>query len=85
MAKQFSAEDYAARIQRAGQMAEAAGLAGVLVTPGPDLLYLTGYAPAITERLTMLVLSTDQEPAMIVPFLERPDAESAPLAGIRPE
>jgi D-alanyl-D-alanine dipeptidase len=57
MAKQFRAEDFAARIERAGQMAEAAGLSGVLVAPGPDLLYLTGYAPAITERLTMLVVS----------------------------
>jgi Xaa-Pro aminopeptidase len=79
MAKQFTAEDFAARIERAGEMAEAAGLSGVLVTPGPDLLYLTGYAPvAITERLTMLVVSAHQEPAMIVPVLERPDAESAP-------
>jgi D-alanyl-D-alanine dipeptidase len=77
--EQFTAEDFAARIERAGEMAEAAGLSGVLVTPGPDLLYLTGYAPvAITERLTMLVVSAHQEPAMIVPVLERPDAESAP-------
>jgi Xaa-Pro aminopeptidase len=79
MAKQFTAEDFAARIERAGQMAEAAGLSGVLVTPGPDLLYLSGYAPvAITERLTMLFVSAHQKPAMIVPVLERPDAESAP-------
>ena len=56
-----------------------AGLSGLIVTPGPDLLYLTGYMPvAITERLTMLVLSTAHEPTMIVPILERPDAESAP-------
>lgn len=28
------------------------------MAPGPDLLYLTGYAPvAITERLTMLVVA----------------------------
>ena len=28
------------------------------MTPGPDLLYLTGYAPvAITERITMLVVA----------------------------
>ena len=36
------------------------GLAGVIVTPGPDLVWLTGYQPtAITERLTMLVLFPD--------------------------
>ena len=47
----------------------------MLVTPGPDLLYLTGYAPiAITERITMLVVPASGGPAMIVPILERPDA-----------
>jgi Xaa-Pro aminopeptidase len=53
----------------------------LLVTPGPDLLYLTGYAPiAITERITMLAIHASGEPAMIVPVLERPDAEAAPAA-----
>ena len=48
------------------------------ITPGPDLVYLTGYMPtAITERLTMLVAHPDREPAMLVPILERPDAEAA--------
>ena len=54
----------------------------MLVTPGPDLLYLAGYAPiAITERITMLVVPAAGDPAMIVPILERPDAEAAPSAG----
>ncbi len=79
MARAFTAEDFEARMERAGKSAQEAGLSGVLVTPGPDLLYLTGYAPlAVTERLTMLVLAADHEPALIVPVLERPDAESAP-------
>ncbi len=77
----FTAEDFAARMTRAARSAEEAGLAGVLVTPGPDLTYLCGYVPmAITERLTMLVVSTAREPALIVPTLERPDAERAPGA-----
>jgi Xaa-Pro aminopeptidase len=74
----FTADEFEARMQRAARAAHEAGLSGLLVTPGPDLLYLTGYAPMITERLTMLVLSVDREPAMVVPRLERPDAESAP-------
>jgi len=79
MAQPFTAEDFEARMERAARSAQDAGLSGVLVTPGPDLLYLIGYEPvAITERLTMLVLSADREQAMIVPTLERPDAESAP-------
>ena len=53
----FTAEDYAARMTRAATDAATAGLAGVLVAPGPDLVWLTGYRPtAITERLTLLVL-----------------------------
>ena len=75
----FTSDDFAARLRRAAQAAGDAGLAGLLVTPGPDLTYLTGYAPvAITERITMLVVPVDAEPAMIVPRLERPDAEEAP-------
>ena len=77
----FTTHDFAARLQRGAKHASEAGLTGLLVTPGPDLLYFTGYAPiAITERITMLVVSATGEPAMIVPILERPDAEDAPAA-----
>jgi Xaa-Pro aminopeptidase len=81
----FTADDFAARRVQAAQAAEEAGLAGLLMTPGPDLLYLTGYAPvAITERITMLVIPARGDATMIVPKLERPDAENAPgVAGIR--
>jgi D-alanyl-D-alanine dipeptidase len=73
----FTADDFAARRARAAMAGQDAGLTGLLVTPGPDLIYLTGYAPvAITERITMLVIPVDGEPAMIVPRLERPDAEN---------
>ncbi|MCT9821080.1 aminopeptidase P family protein [Microbacterium sp. W1N] len=77
----FTAADYAARRERAARSAEAAGLAGLVLTPGPDLLYLTGYAPvAITERLTMLVVPVGGEATMVVPRLELPDAQEAPGA-----
>jgi Xaa-Pro aminopeptidase len=77
----FTTEDFAARMRRAAAQAEAVGLTGVLVTPGPDLLYFTGYQPiAITERITMLAIHASREPAMIVPILERPDAAHAPGA-----
>ncbi|WP_073262045.1 M24 family metallopeptidase [Cryptosporangium aurantiacum] len=66
---------------RAARAAGKAGFDGILATPGPDLLYLTGYAPvAITERLTLLVVPVDGDPTLIVPTLERPDAEAAPAA-----
>lgn len=74
----FSTGDYAARMARVVEDGRTAGLDGVLVTPGPDLVWLTGYQPtAITERLTMLLLTTDREPTLLVPTLERPDAERA--------
>jgi Xaa-Pro aminopeptidase len=74
----FTTADYAARMTRVTADAGAAGLAAVLVTPGPDLVWLTGYQPtAITERLSALVLSPDREPTLVVPTLERPDAERA--------
>ncbi|GAA1365470.1 aminopeptidase P family protein [Streptomyces beijiangensis] len=74
----FTVDDYRARMDRAARSAADAGLAGVLVAPGPDMVYLTGYAPtATTERLTLLVLAPGQDPVLVVPTLEAPDAEHA--------
>jgi D-alanyl-D-alanine dipeptidase len=74
----FTKEDFAARMRRVATDAERAGLDGLLVTPGPELVWLTGYRPtAITERLTVLVLTPEMEPTLLVPILERPDAEAA--------
>jgi D-alanyl-D-alanine dipeptidase len=74
----FTADDYRARMERATRAAAEAGLAGLLVAPGPDLVWLTGYAPtATTERLTLLVLAPGQDPVLVVPTLEAPDAEKA--------
>ena len=77
----FTVEDYAARMRRAAADAAAAGLDGLIITPGPDLVWLTGYRPtAITERLTALVLAPDQEPVLLLPRLERADGEAAVAA-----
>ncbi|GAB1326787.1 M24 family metallopeptidase [Streptomyces sennicomposti] len=77
----FTADDYRARMDRAARAAADAGLAGLLVAPGPDMVWLTGYAPtAVTERLTLLVLAPGQDPVLVVPTLEAPDAEQAPGA-----
>ncbi|MEU8591868.1 aminopeptidase P family protein [Streptomyces sp. NPDC048664] len=73
----FTAEDYASRMRRATEAADAAGLAGLLIAPGPDLVWLTGYRPGETERLTLLVLRAGQEPVLVVPTLEAPDAAKA--------
>ena len=74
----FTSDDYATRMARVVDDAVEAGLDGVIVTPGADLVWLMGYRPtAITERLTMLVLAPDERPTLLVPILEKPDAEAA--------
>ncbi|KMS85926.1 peptidase M24 [Streptomyces regensis] len=74
----FTAADYGARMERAVRSAADAGLAGLLVAPGPDMVWLTGYTPtAVTERLTLLVLAPGRDPVLVVPTLEAPDAEQA--------
>ncbi|MEU8691648.1 aminopeptidase P family protein [Streptomyces sp. NPDC048665] len=74
----FTAADHRARMERAARCAADAGLAGLLVAPGPDMVWLTGYTPtAVTERLTVLVLTPGHDPVLVVPTLEAPDAEHA--------
>jgi Xaa-Pro aminopeptidase len=74
----FTSSDYAERMARVTAQAVDVGLDGILVGPGPDLVWLTGYQPtAITERLTLLMLRTGAQPTLVVPTLERPDAEAA--------
>ncbi|GHC74192.1 aminopeptidase P family protein [Streptomyces cinnamoneus] len=72
---------YAARMDRAARAALQEGLSGLIVTPGPDLVWLCGYVPVVTERLTALLLVPGRRPHLVVPQLERPDAESSPGAG----
>lgn len=78
----FTDEVYAARMERTAYEAAALGLAGVLVTPSPDMVWLCGYRPtAPTERLTLLVLTANSQPRLLVPAVDRPSAEAAPGAG----
>ncbi len=72
------AERFAARRELALAAATDADLQGLLVTPGADLVYFTGYAPPPLERLTLLILAAGRAPALVVPALEQPGAEVAP-------
>ncbi|MFF4880103.1 M24 family metallopeptidase [Micromonospora sp. NPDC000668] len=73
------------RLTAAQRATAAAGLDALLLTPGSDLRYLTGYDAHEGERLTCLVLPAEGEPTLIVPTLERPAAEAspAPATGVR--
>ncbi len=70
------------RLARAREATEAAGLDALLVSPGADLRYLTGYQALPLERLTCLVLPAEGEPFLVVPELERPAAQASPAGGL---
>ncbi|MEU4574414.1 Xaa-Pro peptidase family protein [Nonomuraea sp. NPDC023979] len=57
-----------------------AGLDALLLTPGPDLRYVSGYDAKPLERLTCLVVPAAAEPYMMVPRLELPAAEASPAS-----
>ncbi len=73
------------RLAAAQHATAAADLDALLLSPGSDLRYLTGYDAHAGERLTLLVLPARGEPTLIVPTLERPAAEAspAPATGVR--
>lgn len=69
-ANRFSTDVYASRLRAAASAAADAGLAGLVITPGYDLRYLTGSRAQTFERLTALVLPVDGDPTVVVPRLE---------------
>ncbi len=69
----------AGRLARAQSATAAAGLDALLVTPGPDLTYLTGYDAVPLERLTCLVIPAQGAANVVVPLLEGPAAAASPI------
>jgi len=69
--------DFAGRLERAARAAHSAKLSALVVTPSPDLFYLTGYDAPVLERLTALVVRARGDPVLIVPRLEQPRAEAS--------
>ncbi|GLZ78737.1 dipeptidase [Actinorhabdospora filicis] len=70
------------RIAAAREAAASLGLDALVITPGAELRYLTGYDAHASERLTALVVPATGPAALIVPRLERPLAENSPLPGV---
>ncbi|XNL79240.1 Xaa-Pro peptidase family protein [Actinomadura madurae] len=71
--------------ERVGLVREAvakAGLGAVLLTPGPDLRYVTGYDAKQLERLTCLAVPAEGEPFLVVPRLEVPAAQASPAGAL---
>jgi Xaa-Pro aminopeptidase len=66
-------------LDRAAAAMNDAGVDALLIGPGADLRYLTGYHALPLERLTLLVARADGSHRLVVPTLERPRAEAAGL------
>jgi len=82
------------RLGLAAAAARQAGLTALLLTPGPDLRYLTGYDAQQLERLTCLAVPAAEDrvgegrvggakqPFLVVPRLELPAAQASSAGGL---
>jgi len=66
----FGTDVYAQRLKAAAEATAAAGLAGLVITPGYDLRYLLGSRAQTFERLTALVVPGSGDPTIVVPRME---------------
>ena len=73
------------RLAAVQQAVAAAGIDVLLLTPGPDLRYVTGYDAKQLERLTCLAMPADGEPFLVVPALELKAAEASPAGRLNLE
>ncbi len=72
--------DLVSRIDRVQTAMTAAGVDALIVTPSSDLRYLTGYDATPLERLTALVVPAESDPVLLVPLLEKAEADRSPAA-----
>jgi Xaa-Pro aminopeptidase len=72
----------ASRLDDVAAQVRAAGLDALLLTPGADLRYVTGYDAKQLERLTCLVIPAGNRPMLVVPKLELAAAKASPASGI---
>ena len=73
------------RLARAAEAAARSGLDALLLTPGPDLRYLTGYDAHQSERLTCLAMPAAGPAFLVVPRLELASAQASPAGGMNLE
>jgi len=72
----------AGRLAQAAEATAKAGLGALLLTPGPDLRYLTGYNTHPSERLTCLAVPAHGPAFLLVPRLEFASAQASPAGGM---
>jgi Xaa-Pro aminopeptidase len=70
------------RVRAARDIAAEAGVDLLVLTPGSDLRYLSGYNAHAMERLTALVVPREGEAFLVVPRLEAPMVDASPAGGL---
>jgi Xaa-Pro aminopeptidase len=73
------------RLTQVAGAVRARGLDVLLLTPGPDLRYVTGYDAKQLERLTCLAVPADRDPFLLVPALELKAAQASPAGALNLE
>ncbi len=72
----------ASRVDDVAERVRAEGLGALLLTPGADLRYVTGYEAKQLERLTCLVVPASGASFLVVPRLELAAAQASPASGL---
>ena len=72
----------AGRVVLAAAAAARGGIGALLLTPGPDLRYLTGYDAMPSERLTCLAVPADGPAFLVAPRLELRSVQASPAGGL---
>ena len=70
------------RLRTVADAVRGKGIGALLLTPGPDLRYVTGYDAKQLERLTCLVIPAEGDPFLLVPQLELKAAQASPASGL---
>src|SRR5262249_35960621 len=70
------------RIVLAAAAAARAGIGALLLTPGPDLRYLTGYDAMPTERLPCPAVPAGGPAVLVAPRLELRSVQASPAGGL---
>src|SRR5215469_2936218 len=72
----------ASRLRDVAAATAKAGLDALLLSPGPDLRYVTGYHAHESERLTCLVVPAQGDPVLVAPRLELRGAKASPAGAL---
>jgi Xaa-Pro aminopeptidase len=70
------------RVHAAREIAAETGVDLLVLTPGSDLRYLSGYDAHAMERLTALAVPRRGEPFLVVPRLEAPMVDVSPAGAL---